>query len=213
MLENQITTNQVQQNGTNQRLDFIHGMFEAAASEYCVGSKFLTNKNNEKVVRELVLYIAGDKRFDGNLNKSIFLCGSKGMGKSIMLKAMNKLLHENDRYKTDNIVSLAGYYQQIGDVLFNDISNGYRKDGKLNHRMCNDLGREIDKSMYMGNNEDVGARYIFERYEVYQDHKAKTHFTSNMDGKQLLERYGDLNLDRLKEMCNLIFISGDSFRQ
>lgn len=131
-----------------------------------------------------------------------------------MMKALNTMVLNSQSFGVDNIISMAGYYSQkdVGDSMFNDLRKPYRADGKPNHRMCNDLGREIDKSQYMGNIEDVGGRYIFERYEVFQNHRVKTHFTTNMDNDQLLKRYGNLNHDRLKEMCNLIYVGGESHR-
>jgi DNA replication protein DnaC len=186
--------------------------FVDKASALCLSGEFKITESNMETIKQLIYYALEDKKFNGNLKKGICLYGPKGVGKSIMLKTLNTMVTDTQSFKIDNIISLGGYFAQIGDAMFNDIKSLNRVSGTINHRMCNDLGREIDKSMYMGNTEDVGARYIFERYEIFQNHRVKTHFTTNLDSDQLLKRYGNLNHDRLKEMCNLIYVGGESHR-
>lgn len=185
-----------------------------AAIRYCTKGGFDVDADNKPVIDQLILYINQDPAFDGNLSKGICICGPKGTGKSILLKAMNTLLPEKSRFSIDNMVSLAGFYSQkdIGDTCFNQIIQSHLK-GSKNHRLGNDLGREKNPVMYMGNSEDVGAKYVYERYELFQNHRVKTHFTTNiMTTEDFQARYGDLNYDRIKEMCNFLFLEGPSRR-
>lgn len=196
--------------------------FTRILDSFCKNKDFIIDDNNKYVVRQIIKYIDKDPSFNGDLKKGICVAGPKGVGKSILMKAMTMTFkgHEantgyrHDVFTMDNIVSLAGYYSQKdqGDAIFNDLTKP-NLNGRVNIRCCNDIGREMKESIYMGMREDVGARYIYSRYELWQDQKIKTHFTTNMVKAEEFEaRYGDLNYDRMKEMCNFIFLNGPSRR-
>lgn len=188
--------------------------FALAGKRFCTSGKFDVDTHNEQALIQIVHYMNGDVRFEGNLRKGICIAGPKGTGKSMIFKTINAMLQPKNRFGIDNLVTLAGYYSQkdIGDSCFNSILLSHNK-GVPNHRLGNDLGREKETVQYMGNTEDVGARYIYERYELFQNQRIKTHFTTNFtDAGKFEQRYGDLNYDRIKEMCNFIFLNGPSRR-
>ncbi len=193
--------------------------FDSILNEFCKNGYKITDHNRD-ALSQVIQYMNRSPKFVGDLRKGLCICGSKGTGKSILLKAMNRAFlriedqsgQRQESFLVDNIVSLAGYYQQKGDTIFNDLRTPFLKD-RRNHRMCNDIGREVTETLFMGNREDVGARYIYERYELFQNSRIKTHFTTNYtSADQFQKRYGDLNYDRMIEMCNFIFIDGPSWR-
>lgn len=190
------------------------------ASRFCDG-EFIFDEYNTEVCRQMVYYANKDSRFKGNLKKGIILLGGKGVGKSVLLKALNSISLDMDKFSIINSVSLAGYFSKIGDTAFDKIcqysvpnSNSFHEKFKPNHIMVNDLGRESNESIYMGQRESVGARLIYERYEMFQNSRIKTHFTTNlMTDKSIIDLYGDLNFDRLREMCNFFYLEGPSRRK
>lgn len=187
--------------------------FIEQASRKCGAGEYVIDDSNREIVNQVILYANRDPEFNGDLLKGICICGPIGTGKSLLMKTLGIVMIE--KFAIDNIVSLNGYYQQkdVGDIAFNNIRAAYIL-GKKNHRCCNDLGREYPTVMHMGNTEDIGTRYIYERYELFQDHGIKTYFTTNFEKAQdFIDRYGELNYDRIKEMSNFMFLTGRSRRK
>ena len=187
--------------------------FDEIAARYCLSGHFNIDASNSAVLKQIFAYTEGKEVPGIDPKKGICLSGPKGTGKSVIMKTLAVI----QGYAIDNIVSLPGYYQQKGDVIFEQYSKRYRnKDGEqvLNFRMANDLGREEKTAQFMGvNYEDPGARYVFERYELFQNFKIKTNFTTNIESAQgFIDRYGELNYDRICEMCNFLILEGPSRR-
>lgn len=66
-----------------------------------------------------------------------------------------------------------------------------------------DLGTEYNAKFY-GNEANVMADIIHERYELFKTEGLITHFTTNLLRSEMKEKYGDRILSRLEEMCNFI---------
>jgi len=184
-----------------------------------LGKEFIIDDHNRRAVEQIVAYINRSPTFEGSLQKGICLAGPMGTGKTQLMRVMQKLMTDIEPFGIVSLVSMASYYNQkeIGEIALSDIKRvsvqsfvGYR----LNHICGNDLGRENPESINMGAREDVRARFIYERYDLFQMHKVKTHFTNNFEERSdFEERYGNLNYDRIKEMCNIIFLNGESRRK
>ena len=89
--------------------------------------------------------------------------------------------------------------------------------GKVEGRSVNydfildDLGAEAQTKNF-GNTAPL-KELIYARYNLWQSWGARTWFASNLSREDLLDRYGDRALDRIKEMCISIPVVGESLRK
>ena len=192
-------------------------IFGKVAAKWC-NNRYNIDEGNYHAIRVIINYITREKPMSDGV-KGLMLFGDRGTGKSVMLKAMNALLPDEDKFTFVNVPQLAGYYSQKGDEIFdkfNRVTDGnyiMNQQSKLNHICLNDIGREKNESMWMGNKEDVGSMLIYLRYDLFQDRRAITHATSNFQNMdECAERYGDLNADRMREMFYWIELKGQSRR-
>lgn len=83
----------------------------------------------------------------------------------------------------------------------------------MHDMVIDDLGREPQTVKSFG--DDISAMHdlIHFRYQVFQKMGYKTHISTNLDFKELEERYGVAIADRIKEMCEVIVFSGESLRK
>ena len=176
-------------------------LFGQVAARWC-NNRYNIDESNYHAIKVVINYITREKPMDGGL-KGIMLFGDRGTGKTVIMKTMNALMPDEDKFTFVNVPQLAGYYSQKGDEIFdkfNRTTDGnwvMNQQSKLNHICLNDLGREKMESMWMGNKEDVGSMLIYLRYDLFQDRRVITHGTSNFQNlDECAERYGDLNADR-----------------
>jgi DNA replication protein DnaC len=57
------------------------------------------------------------------------------------------------------------------------------------------------------------AEILTDRYDMFIRHKMKTHITTNLTFQQIKESYGGRFYDRMKEMFNVISLTGKSLRK
>lgn len=194
--------------------------------------EFIIDHNNEKAFNLLCLYFSQDKRFndevltygDGvtrkcNLKKGIALVSkNKGTGKTVLMQ-----LFQQNKYRP---------YMQIETK---DVSSMFQKKGEQaidvhSERLfipsmptwfyyqqigiCfGDLGYEIQKN-HWGTKSDVMLDVISSIYSKNQFNGDFSwfHYTSNLYGKEMEDRYDTRVRDRLAEMFNMIILPGESRR-
>ncbi len=80
----------------------------------------------------------------------------------------------------------------------------------INQSYCfGDLGIE-NEVKHFGTQTNVMAQVILMHYNLCQNSKVVTHFTSNLTADQIEKYYVDRVRSRLKEMCNWIEYTSDS---
>lgn len=193
--------------------------FPQTADQYCSDGKFIVDGQNQEVVDRLCKYIDNNTSGTHSIKKGILIMGPMGTGKTIMMQALAKLTL-TEKFTMISLVNIAEQYNLEGAESFSRLnrhkSEAIHMDdkGKLNHICLDDLGRERSESIYMGARCDVGQHLIYARYNVWKNYGVKTHFTSNINSEpEMIERYGALAWDRLKEMCNIVIMSGESRRR
>lgn len=182
------------------------------------GKHFELTEWNAPVIKQLCLYFSNDERFEGDLNKGILLMGNPGSGKTHLMNFFAK--NPKASYSLPTCKQLCQWY--VNGWTSNDMSvieaysalkdagSGHQWNQKHLGYCFGDLGAEEDAKHY-GNNRNVIEEIIFSRYEnntpfIY------THFTTNLNAKEIEARYGERFRDRVKEMCNTIILNGASFR-
>jgi DNA replication protein DnaC len=172
-----------------------------------------TGENQFRLWKQLIFYIQGDERFKGDLKKSIFLYGNTGSGKSKTLEIMSLFINIDEiEYKRNHKQITFNYRTVTAQQIASDFAqNGY--DGIINYKsvgnLCiDDLGAEAITTNHFGNKVNVLAEVIESRYARH----LFTHFTSNLDEKEIIERYNDRVHSRIVHSCNMIAMNDKDFR-
>lgn len=172
---------------------------------------FQIDAYNEEILWKLCLYFSGDVRMNGfglTPNKGLLLYGGIGCGKTTlmdffktnqtacyMVKSTRQISYDYVKHGSDSIVK----YNSLLTANDSNPPYGHKRLG-----VCfDDLGTEVDKKHY-GNESNVMAEILLNRYDRHNDLKGKTHITTNLNTTEIGERYGDRVRSRLREMFNVV---------
>lgn len=183
------------------------------------GDPYVINQSNESVINQLCLYFAKDTRFKGDPLKGIMLVGKPGVGKTHLMNFFVKnpkasyiiptckiIAEKYANQWTSDEKSTIEYYSELKRAEF-----GHQWDQSYLGCCFGDLGAETDSNSY-GNKRNVVEEIVFNRYEANIP-SYYTHFTTNLNPQELEAKYGSRFRDRLKEMCNVLTLDGNSFRK
>ncbi|MBK8516100.1 MAG: ATPase [Saprospiraceae bacterium] len=181
------------------------------------GQNFRLFQEDKKVLMLLYGYYTGDpqlcKFYSIDLNKGLFLTGRTGVGKTVHIRLLRRFLDIKERFKIKTCHQLSLEYMEQGSnvlMLYGRNYVDYIDRNNINQSYCfDDLGTEVEVKHY-GTQTNVMAQVILMRYNLFQNNKVLTHFTSNLTADQIEKYYGDRVRSRLKEMCNWIEYSSDS---
>lgn len=167
-----------------------------------------------KVYQQLIKYIHGDPEFNGTLEKGLMLIGPTGTGKTLAMRIMQVYRTIDDTWYLMNGKPYRMNFDIYGvnDVVSHFIESGF--DGidlycKRYVACFDDIGAEIDRVKYYGNNLDVISHILAERYS----RKLLTFGTSNFPVKVLEEKYDDRTISRMYALFNFIVMKGKDFRK
>lgn len=169
---------------------------------------FVVDNENRPVLQQLVPYFAQTQ--GGNLSpqKGILLAGNVGSGKTLLMETFNQLVRRSKPfYKTtarqvakdyaaDGLTALVRYLKQFRKTPAGLVPVDFFFD---------DLGAEDNKKHY-GNEANVMAEVIYDRYELYTRYGTRTHFTTNLTPQELEEKYGERAYSRLCHMCHFVVL-------
>ena len=190
--------------------EFINSMKE-------VEPGFIIDERNKVLLSELYDYVLGrSKMLDSS--KGLLLWGPIGVGKSVLIKGLQRYLGKINRlrygcnndhigFRLNSAVEISLMYAEQGmNGLFRFTDREY---------MCNlaidELGREPTDSKHYGTGINVIQTILQLRYEVRREFI--THVTTNLDpNTEFGNKYGDYIADRVKEMFNVIELKGSSRR-
>lgn len=175
--------------------------------------KFQPGEQQTKIWEQLIKYIHCDDTCKLNINKSIFIFGQTGTGKSLTMEVLNKYIEMGDViYRRDKkVIPFKFSIKTSREIVSDYLQFGY--DGIVKYlivgNLCiDDLGNEIRNPQYYGNKLDVLSEIIEIRYTK----GFLTHFTSNLSNKELLDTYNDRVYSRLIHQCNMLEMNDRDFR-
>lgn len=180
-------------------------------------SKFIIDDENRDVINKLYNYFTGNEKYcvenNISLGKGIMLVGTVGSGKSILMRGLKQytstVLHYNS-YQIhlsseiiDNVnVQGVNYLIRFGDAVGKPITC-YIDDICSKNEIVKNYGTEIK----------VIEQLVSIRYNIYQKYSLLTHFSTNVYPENMKDYYDNRTIDRLKEMCNVIELKGESRRK
>ena len=171
-----------------------------AKGKLLFGDKFKIYKEDRNILYKLCNYQIRDyhtcKKLGVDLKKGILLSGPVGCGKTSLMKLIRYITPHYQAYEmipTRNVTFAFNYIgystiEQYGDSRF------YCFD---------DLGVE-PTGRFFGKDCNVMGEVILSRYELFINHRVKTHGTTNLNAQELEERYGNRVRSRMRELFNLI---------
>lgn len=151
-------------------------------------------------------------------SKGLLLCGPLGVGKSVLLRGLQRYEGKINRmcfgFNNDN---LGFKFTSAAEIALLYAEKGMEGISKFTdrERMCNlaidEIGREATDSKHFGTGINVVQTILQLRYEHRREFI--THGTTNLDPNiQFSDTYGDYIADRVKELFNVIEIKGDTRR-
>lgn len=157
----------------------------------------------------------------GGKSKGVLLIGKVGVGKTALMKVMQRLFKDTERrFKW---VTANEFKYLMEEYTNNDLMAMYAKDCMVD-LYIDDIGiaSSTDYKKY-GNSINIISEIIYERYELFLQTGIRTHISSNLPTKidknkypdvdTLSDLYGERITDRLKEICETIIIKGESLRK
>lgn len=180
--------------------------------------EYKVDDENKDTIEALLFYFSDNLKFEEVvsiknpcLQKGIFLAGNIGTGKTLLMRCLRDCSFPNKQFGIKTCRGVAQEFSMDGIKAIiqygtGAIRNEYGKI-KLSNILFDDLGAEQSMSHY-GNKQNVMAEIILDRYEHFLSHGLITHFTSNMDLKELEKAYGDRVLSRMYQMLNFVTLGG-----
>lgn len=181
----------------------------------------ITQRLSEEKLEHTDLYEKLTEYFTSGNTKGLLLVGSVGVGKTKAMDIYREILREHGLgFRSISTRHLRREYAQDGGQTIDKYGrNSFgRKAGNLDKTRpvtwCfDDLGLEEQNAKNYGNDSNVMAEILLDRYEHFINHGMKTHATTNLDADNLGKLYGDRMRDRMREMFEVITITGESFRK
>lgn len=140
---------------------------------------------------------------DYSFKKGIMMVGNVGCGKTEMITNFYEVLK---RFQMGFLI------HSCLDIEESFATSGYealKEYTKPFTKVFDDLGFD-DVVKFYGNEERIMIRVLEKRHRQFIDKGIISHFTTNLNGKLIKERYGERTHSRAKEMCNIINFDKDA---
>lgn len=177
-----------------------------AKGKLLFGKKFKIYTEDRDVLFKLCNYFIEDaancQKLDIDINKGILLTGPVGCGKTSLIRLLKHLVPYRKPYAVIPTRNIVFAFNHLGYKTIEDYGN--------TQFFCfDDLGLEPIGRHY-GKDCNVMGEIILSRYDLFVEHKIKTHCTTNLNAKELEERYGNRVRSRMRQLFNLIAFDGES---
>lgn len=155
------------------------------------------------LITQLYYYAIGSARCEYALNKGIAVLGSIGRGKTLLMQAFLQIFNNDPTSKNVSLIDTQIYVNRIPEQpeLY---ANNFKRP-----LYFDDLGKEPSEISIYGSKKHPIGELIAARY----NHGAITFLTSNYNIETLSEHYGQHIMDRLREQCTFVYMTGESRRK
>ena len=171
---------------------YSFGSIEECAALFC--EAFMLVDKTVTKYKHLPEYDEVIKWLSDTEGKGLFLLGNCGRGKSIIITGVLPLIFNAKKGKILKSIAARKLHKvteyKTPFIVIDDIGT---------EEIVNDYGTKID----------AVENAIFEA----EDDLKMLLLTSNLDASSIKERYGERIYDRIKRLCKVVFMRGDSLRK
>jgi DNA replication protein DnaC len=187
-----------------------------------LGIQFILDERNHEVIKALCRYFTNDPKFEEmkegwSLDKGILLAGTIGTGKTTIMKAFAS--NKRGCFKVMSCRKMADLFADQGPEVMHTYSKLLNEPLSASTFYQNQLGLCFDD---LGT-ERVGKRYgdsvnvmeqiILNRYDNSDAAWHYTHITTNLTAEEIEQYYGSRVRSRMREMFNLVTLTGEDRRK
>ncbi|SNZ01884.1 ATPase [Flagellimonas pacifica] len=171
-----------------------------AKGKLLFGKKFKIYREDREIIYKLCLYFICDRercsQHGIDIDKGILLSGPVGCGKTSLMKLMKHLVPHQRPYEVVPCRNIVFSFNHIGYKTIEDYGN--------TQFFCfDDLGVE-PTGRHFGKDCNVMGEILLSRYDLFMNHKRKTHVSTNLNAQELEERYGERVRSRMRQLFNLV---------
>ena len=186
--------------------------------------KFEIDKNNQKIMRFLLLYFNQCKIAESifpvenyKIHKQIMLVGNIGVGKTMLMQIFSlylRLTNNPNAFYNVSVTEMINYYKvnnHLDKYTFNELSGERKFTGNPVNLCLNDIG--LSTHLHFGVDTKVLIDdFLYSRYELFINHGKMAHLTSNLSVPEIKQSFDYRITDRLKSY-NIIDLDGESRRK
>jgi len=164
------------------------------------GENFMIREEDRDILLKLCSYIVCDfdscRKLKIDPKKGIMLSGPVGCGKTSIMKLVRHIVPHKKTYEVIPARNITFAFNHIGYKIVEDY-------GDSGCYCFDDLGVE-PLGRHFGADCNVIGEILISRFDLFQASGIPTHITTNLNAKELEERYGQRVRSRMRQMFNLI---------
>ncbi|WP_329806343.1 hypothetical protein [Flavobacterium facile] len=177
------------------------------------GQAFKIYESDLSVLHQLLVYAIKDEKSAAALNidlsKGILLSGKKGCGKTAIMHLLKPFLHSKFDYKIKTCREVSFEFAKKGSEALEIYTQKTNNQNRLTGYCFDDFGTE-QQIKHFGNDSNVLAKIIINRYEQFVENKTVTHLTTNLSMLEIEKLYGSMVSTKIKQMFNVISFNSDT---
>lgn len=202
ILDERITqTSDFKLNADEVYMEYLEELSEVLSKR---GDSLVVNETNKRVLGQIVLWYALDKRFKGDLRKGLMIRGNVGTGKTVIVKALKELIKSKEGKNACFLHST-----ELQDLYVKDDQEGIQRAKLRDYTIIDDVGVESTESKLYGNVKEPFNDVFDYRYR----NDKITIITTNLTPSEIEDTYGARIIDRFRECMNDLVLDGKSFRK
>lgn len=174
--------------------------------------KFMVRQSNGKFtkydwqmdfIKNICYFISEDSRTDLDLNKGLLIRGVSGIGKTQIIKWMSG--NELKPILISSLIDINEQLKESGEYYLGDIT-------KFKILYLDDVGTEEETINHFGTKISFFKNFI-EKYYLNNTKFNRLIISTNLNMKQISEKYGFRVASRMEEMFNKIDLNGKDLRK
>jgi len=174
------------------------------------GKKFYISSYDYEIIYQIICWILNDhegcKRYNISYHKGLLISGPVGCGKTALMQLFASITPLSRTFVLKPARDVTMEFNKEGyDVIYK-----YSQSIRIPKPICfDDIGIEPSMKHY-GDQINVIGEILLSRYELFISKGIQTHATTNLNAKELEDRYGIRVRSRMREMFNLIAFPADA---
>jgi DNA replication protein DnaC len=182
--------------------------------------EFKIDDDNRRIIFRLLDYFTGHPDFSGSLKKGILLVGGIGTGKSKLFEIFHEYLKWRIPYHNFNYFmasEIVDDYALYGVDMFEKFRHNWKDEKKTiaSPITCyiDDIATDNENERNFGKQTDVIAKVLDLRYTALIRYGVLTHASTNVRIDDMNALYDLRLVDRMREMFNVLTLTGNSRRK